>query len=104
MTAKTSQQMLDARELIKKGATPYRAAKDCGLTVSAITRSPWYKEFTASKPAAAVEPSAMHKAQALVEGGKTAYEAAKLAGVAQSSISRSPWYNAFRKNNDSDTN
>jgi len=96
MGAKTSEAMLQARELITRGATPYRAAKDCGLTVSAITRSKWYLDFQAAQ----VVPdgsgsSPMERAQALiVNDRKTAYEAAKLTGVAQSTISRSAWYRA----------
>lgn len=97
MGAKVSPEMLKAREMIEKGATAYRAALDCGLTVTGITRSKWYRDFmtqqaaeNATKPA---EPSPMDRARKLVTvDGKTAYEAAKLSGVAQSSISRSAWY------------
>jgi hypothetical protein len=99
MGAKTSQEMLKARELIEKGATAYRAAKDCGVTVSAITRSGWYHEFKARKDAEDAtkghEPTPMERARKLVTvDGKTAYEASKLTGVAQSSISRAAWYRA----------
>lgn len=89
--------MLKARGMIEKGATAYRAAKDCNLTVTGITRSTWYRKFIADREAANAgqpgEPSAMDRARKLVEvDGKTAYEAAKLTGVEQSSISRAAWY------------
>lgn len=45
MGGRVSPEMLKARELIKQGATAYRAAKETGLTTGAITRSPWYKEY-----------------------------------------------------------
>lgn len=94
MGAKVSPEMLRARQMIEAGATAYRAAKECGLTVSGITRSTWYQDF-AAKRAAETAPSVspMERARRMiVEEGKTAYEAAKLAGVAQSSISRADWY------------
>lgn len=90
MAAKTSPEMLEARKMIEKGATAYRAAKDCGLTTSAITRSTWYRERVASTPA---ERSPMERAREMVTAhGTTAYEAAKITGVSQSSISRAQWY------------
>lgn len=93
MSAKTSPEMLKARKMIEAGATAYRAAKDCDLTVSGITRSKWYREFEAKKAAAPATRSAMDRAREMVTiDGKTAYEAAKLTGVAQSSISRATWY------------
>lgn len=49
MGGRVSPEMLRARELVKAGATAYRAAKETGLTTGAITRSPWYKEFKAKQ-------------------------------------------------------
>lgn len=94
MGAKVSPEMLRARQMIEAGATAYRAAKECGLTVSGITRSKWYQDFDARRAAdAAPSVSPMDRArQLIVDEGKSAYEAAKLTGVAQSSISRSLWY------------
>jgi hypothetical protein len=100
MGAKTSEAMLQARELITRGATPYRAAKDCGLTVSAITRSQWHIDFQAAQPVP--DPNARTPQERakwlIIQDGKTAYEAAKLTGVAQSTISRSAWYREFIEN------
>lgn len=96
MTAKVSQAMHEARKMVEKGATAYRAALDNGLTTSAITRSQWYKDHVSAK-AAKTETKAtpMERARVLVEKeGKTAYAAAKETGVAQSSISRAAWYRA----------
>lgn len=100
MGAKVSGEMLKARKMIEAGATPYGAAKACGVSISAITRSPWYIEFKRAKEAeasasVAPEASAMDRARELVVGsGKTAYAASKLTGVSQSSISRASWYRA----------
>lgn len=101
MGAKTSPEMIKAREMIEKGATAYRAAQDCGLTVTGITRSKWYRDFTAQQAEEAAtkphEPTPMERARKMVEGdGKTAYEASKLTGVAQSSISRATWYKSHK--------
>lgn len=45
MGAKTSPEMLKAREHILRGASAYEAAKLSGVTRSAIYMSKWYKEF-----------------------------------------------------------
>lgn len=38
--------MVKARKLVtEEGLTPYAAAKECGLTRSAIYMAPWYKEW-----------------------------------------------------------
>lgn len=95
MAARTSEAMLSARKMIEAGATAYRAAKDCGLTTSAITRSPWYLERKATQPAA--RPSnAEAYARTLVVGGMTAYRAAKLTGVSESTINRAAWYRELK--------
>lgn len=91
MAAKPSAAGIEARRLVEAGATAYRAAKDTGMTVSAITRSKWYVERQATQ--LAVKPSgATDKARILVLGGMTAYRAAKLTGVSESTINRSKWY------------
>lgn len=92
--AKTSPEMLKARKLVEAGATPYAAAKAVGLTTGAITRSTWYKEYRASRPADTSETPAERAQRLVVQEGKTAYAAAKLTGVSQSTISRSAWYRA----------
>ncbi|HWI02413.1 MAG TPA: hypothetical protein VNT52_01045 [Acidimicrobiales bacterium] len=94
MGAKVSEAMLKARKQIEKGATAYRAAQDNGLTVSAITRSVWYREHFKNRPGFTVgEDDRMPKARFLVvERGFTAYAAAKATGLSQSSISRAQWY------------
>lgn len=105
MGAKTSSEMIKARLMIEKGSTAYRAAKDCDVTVSAITRSTWYKEFKKAEAEAQTEAPSdpMLRARSLVENdGKTAYEAAKLTGIAQSSISRATWYRAHVEKLDGD--
>ena len=46
MGAKVSDAMVKARKLVTEGGyTPYSAAKECGLTRSAIYMAPWYKEW-----------------------------------------------------------
>lgn len=46
MAAKESAAMVKARKLVtEEGLTPYAAAKECGLTRSAIYMAPWYKEW-----------------------------------------------------------
>lgn len=45
MGAKVSAEMLQARELILKGVNPAKAARQCGLTRSAIYHSEWYKKW-----------------------------------------------------------
>jgi predicted transcriptional regulator len=91
MAAKPSAAGIEARRLVEAGATAYRAAKDTGLTVSAITRAKWYVARQATQPARA--PSdAEDKARVLVLGGMTAYRAAKLTGVSESTINRAKWY------------
>ena len=45
MGARVSKEMLDALELIKKGATPYAAAKAIGIEQSTISRSKIYREW-----------------------------------------------------------
>jgi len=46
MAAKVSSEMNKARKLVTEGGfTPYAAAKECGLTRSAIYMAPWYKEW-----------------------------------------------------------
>jgi hypothetical protein len=46
MGAKVSDAMKKARKLVtEKGLTPYAAAKQCGLTRSAIYMVTWYKEW-----------------------------------------------------------
>lgn len=93
MGAKVSAEMLKARKMIEAGATAYRAAKDCGVTVSAITRSKWYQ--ARPKPDATPD-AAMERARHMVTlEGQTAYAAAKMTGVAQSSISRAAWYREY---------
>lgn len=94
--AKTSPEMLKARQMIEKGATAYAAAKECGLTTGAITRSVWYLEHRAAQINVPDSASPMSRARALVEGGATAYIAAKLTGLSQSTISRSKWYKNFK--------
>lgn len=50
MAAKVSAAMVKARKLVtEKGATPYAAAKECGLTRFAIYMAPWYKEWKAAQ-------------------------------------------------------
>lgn len=52
MAAKESAAMAKARKLVvDKGLTPYAAAKECGLTRSAIYMAPWYKEWKAAQNA-----------------------------------------------------
>jgi len=92
MAAKTSPEMLRAIELVKKGATAYRAAKECNVTTSAVTRSKGYRDHVAANFREVHERTPMERAQVMIEGGATAYEAAKICGVSQSSISRSKWY------------
>ncbi len=46
MAARESEAMKKARKLVmEKGLTPYAAAKQAGLTRSAIYMSAWYKEW-----------------------------------------------------------
>jgi len=50
MAAKVSAAMVKARKLVTEGGyTPYAAAKECGLTRSAIYMAPWYKEWKAAQ-------------------------------------------------------
>jgi len=49
MGARVSKEMLDALELIKKGATPYAAAKAIGIEQSTISRSKIYREWLKSQ-------------------------------------------------------
>lgn len=52
MAAKVSAAMVKARKLVTEGGyTPYAAAKECGLTRSAIYMAPWYKEWKAAQNA-----------------------------------------------------
>lgn len=52
MAAKVSAAMVKARKLVtEKGVTPYAAAKECGLTRSAIYMAPWYKKWKAAQNA-----------------------------------------------------
>lgn len=44
MGALVSEAMLRARKLILEGMTPYRAAKETGISQSAITKSKWNRE------------------------------------------------------------
>jgi hypothetical protein len=98
MPGRVSPEMLKAIEMVAHGATAYRAAKNTGLHVSSVTRSPLYRKLMAERPETPVEATPMQRARVMVvEGGKTAYEAAKLTGVAQSSISRAAWYRAHIK-------
>lgn len=49
MAAKVSAEMEKARKLVTEGGyTPYAAAKECGLTRSAIYMAPWYKALKAA--------------------------------------------------------
>lgn len=50
MGAKVSAEMLKARDLILKGVNPAEAARQCGLTRSAIYHSKWYKNEIRKKP------------------------------------------------------
>lgn len=46
MAAKVSAAMQKARKLVtEEGQTPYAAAKECGITRSAIYMAPWYKAW-----------------------------------------------------------
>ena len=49
MAAKTSQEMHKARELIESGIPIYEAAKQAGISASAIYHSKWYKDRKAQK-------------------------------------------------------
>lgn len=50
MAAKESAEMKTARVLVTTmGKTPYAAAKQVGLTRSAIYMAPWYKEWKNGK-------------------------------------------------------
>jgi hypothetical protein len=49
MPARVSAEMLRALELIKGGATPYRAAKETGLHESTISRSRLYRAWLAEQ-------------------------------------------------------
>ena len=59
MGAHVSAAMLRARQLILAGATPYAAAKQAGISQSAITKSKWNRErlaaVRAARPSAAGE-------------------------------------------------
>lgn len=94
MGAKTSAEMVRAKALVlEQGATAYQAAQATGLTVGAISRTKWYHDHIASKPAPPDESPEMTRARELVVGqGMTAYAAAKAVGIAQSTISRTQWY------------
>jgi len=48
MAARQTQEMKKARKLVEAGMTAYAAAKQCGITRSAIYMAPWYKEFKAN--------------------------------------------------------
>lgn len=97
MAGKVSSEMLEARKLVEKGATPYAAAKKTGLTTGAITRSQWYKDRKATAAETeAKKASPLERARVLVtSGGYTAAAAAKECGISQSSISRSEWYQEY---------
>jgi hypothetical protein len=46
MGARESSAMVEARRLVmKKGVSPYAAAKQVGLSSGAIYMAPWYKEW-----------------------------------------------------------
>ena len=45
MAAKESEAMKNARKLVMAGYSAYSAAKECGITRSAIYMAPWYKEW-----------------------------------------------------------
>jgi hypothetical protein len=47
MAPRISAEMLRALEMIKGGATPYAAAKACGIQQSTISRSKPYREWLA---------------------------------------------------------
>ena len=96
MSARTSPEMLKARELIERGANRYQASQATGVHVTSITRSKWYRDFITENPPHVDEATPMQRARILVESGKTAYEASKLTGVAQSSISRATWYKSYK--------
>lgn len=49
MAAKTSQEMYKARELIENGMPIHKAAKEAGVTASAVYQSKWYKDRKAQK-------------------------------------------------------
>ena len=57
MGARESDAMRRARLLVEAGATPYAAAKETGITQSAITKSKWNRERIAAKNLAPKEPS-----------------------------------------------
>ena len=49
MAARESAAMAKARKLVtEKGMTPYAAAREVGLTRSAIYMAPWYKAWKES--------------------------------------------------------
>ena len=50
--ARVSEAMQRARALVEAGATPYAAAKETGITQSAITKASWNRERVAAIRAA----------------------------------------------------
>lgn len=92
MGAKTSSEMLKARQMIiasKGKASPASVAAACNLTTGAITRSKWYQDFMKNDADETLEDQAK---RLITKEGKTAYYAAKVTGLSQSTISRKQWY------------
>lgn len=45
-----SQGLAEAMRLVRSGATPYRAAKQAGIALSTMYRSPLYKAWRDNRP------------------------------------------------------
>ena len=95
MGAHESEAMRKARELVLvQGVAPSQAAKQSGISISAICKAMWYRAL--EKPPR--ESDRMKEARRLItEEGRTAAHAAKVLGLSQAGISRKAWYREYKE-------